>query len=213
MIKTKDELIEYIKADMIAIYGFEKKPSLFEKIYSLIIPVPWKFQILMRKAEYYSNSNKILNKLILSKIAKIRYQRYGAKCGFSIPLNIFGPGLCIGHIGTIVINKNVKFGANTRIQTSVNIGGFSRFNSNKKEWNKKNAPKFGNNIYIGPGAKIFGNIEIGDNVAIGANATVFKSIPNNSTVVGINNILLNKGSIDMLHYGDKKYIPNESYLN
>lgn len=44
-------------------------------------------------------------------------------------------------------------------------------------------PAIGDNVYIGPGAKIFGNIKIGNNVRIGANCVVFENIPDNATVV------------------------------
>ena len=43
----------------------------------------------------------------------------------------------------------------------------------------------GDNVYIGPGAKIFGNIRIGSNVAIGANCVVNEDIPDDAVVVGI----------------------------
>ncbi|WP_292389244.1 serine O-acetyltransferase [Methanosarcina sp. UBA5] len=86
--------------------------------------------------------------------------------GFTIPLNVFGPGLCIAHRGTIVINKDVRIGENCRIHACTNIG------SNRDDIS---APQIGNNVYIGPGAKIFGNITIADNIAIGANSVVNKS--------------------------------------
>lgn len=99
------------------------------------------------------------------------------KLGFSIPLNVFGPGLGIAHYGTIVVNGNAKIGANCRIHIAVNIGAS---NGSKK------APKLGNNVYIGPGVKIFGDITVADNVVIGANAVVNKSIDEEgSVVVGI----------------------------
>jgi serine O-acetyltransferase len=86
--------------------------------------------------------------------------------GFTIPLNVFGPGLCIAHRGTIVINKDTRIGENCRIHACTNIGtsrgGIS-------------APQIGNNVYIGPGAKIFGDITVADNIAIGANSVVNKS--------------------------------------
>lgn len=44
-------------------------------------------------------------------------------------------------------------------------------------------PIIGDNVYIGPGAKIFGGIQIGNNVRIGANCIVFQDIPDNATVV------------------------------
>ncbi len=48
------------------------------------------------------------------------------------------------------------------------------------------APQIGDNVYISPGAKLFGDIVIGDNVKIGANAVVNKSFPEgNCTLVGV----------------------------
>lgn len=50
-------------------------------------------------------------------------------------------------------------------------------------------PVLGNNVILAPGAKIFGNVKIGDNVFVAANSIVTKDIPNNSVVVGVNRIL------------------------
>lgn len=49
----------------------------------------------------------------------------------------------------------------------------------------------GENVYIGPGAKVFGKITIGNNVAIGANAVVTKDVPDNAVVAGIPSKILN----------------------
>lgn len=68
------------------------------------------------------------------------------------------------HRGTVVINKNARIGANCRVHVCVNIG----------DWNGA-APSIGDNVYIGPGAKIFGGIEIASDIAIGANVVVNKS--------------------------------------
>ncbi|MHC1757646.1 MAG: serine O-acetyltransferase [Methanosarcina sp.] len=87
--------------------------------------------------------------------------------GYSIPINVFGPGLCIAHRGTIVVNKDSRVGENCRIHACTNIGSGRD--------SILLAPKIGNGVYIGPGAKIFGNIEIADNIAIGANSVVNKS--------------------------------------
>jgi serine O-acetyltransferase len=86
---------------------------------------------------------------------------------YSIPINVFGPGLCIAHRGTIVVNKDARVGENCRIHACTNIG--------TGRGSRLQAPKIGNNVYIGPGAKIFGNVEIADNIAIGANSVVNKS--------------------------------------
>lgn len=52
-------------------------------------------------------------------------------------------------------------------------------------------PTIGNNVLIGAGAVVIGNIKIGDNVRIGANATVVKDVPSNTTVVPASSRLIN----------------------
>lgn len=60
------------------------------------------------------------------------------------------------------------------------------------------APHIGNNVYIAPGAKIFGNISIGNNVAIGANAVVNKSFGDNVTLGDIPaTVISDKSSFDI----------------
>ncbi len=98
----------------------------------------------------------------------------GLKMGFTIPKNCFGPGLCIAHYGLLVVNSKARIGANCRVHARVNIG----------EKDGK-APIIGDNFYIGPGAKIFGAIKIGNNVSIGANAVVNMTFPDNCLMTGI----------------------------
>ncbi|WP_283676433.1 serine O-acetyltransferase [Clostridium perfringens] len=88
------------------------------------------------------------------------------------------------HLNGIVINKNSIIGDNATIFHQVTIGA----NENGKDNDK--APKIGKNVYIGAGAKIIGDICIGNNVKIGANAVVTRSVGDNCTVVG-NNIIKN----------------------
>jgi serine O-acetyltransferase len=68
-------------------------------------------------------------------------------------------------------------------------------------------PILGDNVYIGPGAKIIGGIKIGNNVAIGANCVVTKNIPDNSVVVGIPGRVISQdgvtGYIDNIDYEPK----------
>ena len=96
------------------------------------------------------------------------------KLGFSIPINVIDQGLSIAHYGTIVISSNCKIGKNCRIHAGVNIGASG---------GSKAAPIIGNNVYIGPGAILFGDIRIGDNNTIGANSTVNKSFQENNCVI------------------------------
>lgn len=208
MISSKSDLLFYMEADLMA-RGWEKRVPIKERIFSFFVPSPWKFQRLLRKAEYYCNVGTVLSKKTLGNLFKLLSFRYGAKCGYTVPLNVFGPGLCLVHTGTIVISGRARFGSNVRIHVCVNVGAYSKFDEN---WIEDSAPKFGNNIFIGPGAKIYGPIEIGDNVAIGANAVINKSVPAHCTCAGVNTIVNATGSIDMLKYGDCTFTPEESYV-
>jgi serine O-acetyltransferase len=132
------------------------------------------FQILLRKAEYYENCRKdILGQLILVML-KVRLLRLSTNLGLTIPRHVFGPGLSIAHWGSIVVHPNVRIGKNCRIHSGVNIGVFNG-----------RCPSIGDNVYIGPGAKLYGGITVGDNVTIGANAVVNKDVPGNVTVGGM----------------------------
>lgn len=102
---------------------------------------------------------------ILWLLAKYKFRKISVKLGYSIPINVFGPGLSLPHRGNIIINPQTYIGKNCRIHVGVNIGA-----------HHDKAPRIGNNVYIGPGAIIFGDIEIADNCFIGANATVNKSV-------------------------------------
>ena len=133
----------------------------------------WEFLKSLRWLEYCENVKK---KQILGRVlwlfAKIRFRRISLKLGYSIPINVCGSGLSLPHIGNIIINPHVKIGKNCRIHVGVNIGA-----------HHDKSPHFGDNVYIGPGAIIFGDIYIADNVSIGANATVNRSVYEPNTVV------------------------------
>jgi serine O-acetyltransferase len=108
--------------------------------------------------------------------------------GISIPPKAcIGKGLLIYHFGGIVINPEVKIGDNCTLHHGVTIGNIHK-NINKSG----DAPVLGNNVYLGAGAKILGEITIGDNCKIGANAVVITSIPAGATAVGIPARITNK---------------------
>ena len=86
-----------------------------------------------------------------------------------------GPGLFIQH-GTAARIVVQRMGANCWVNQHVSIG--------HKGVNER-APIIGNNVRITSGAKIYGEITIGNNVTIGANAVVVKNVPDNCTVVGV----------------------------
>jgi serine O-acetyltransferase len=105
-----------------------------------------------------------------------------------------GPGFYIGHHGGIWIGP-VRMGSHCNISQNVTIGigGKGAF---------RGIPEIGDNVYIGPGAVLFGKITVGSNVAVGANAVLSKSTPENAVVVGnparIVNYEGSKGLIDLI---------------
>jgi serine O-acetyltransferase len=99
--------------------------------------------------------------------------------GISIPFTArIGPGLYIGHFGGIILSPETVLGENCNISQGVTIGQAGREG-------KQLTPIIGDRVYIGPGAKIFGGIKIGNDVAIGANAVVTKDLPDNAVAVGV----------------------------
>lgn len=189
MIKSKSDLKEYLNEDRKALGITRNRPlPLFNNIFHPI----WQYEILLRKAEYYHNNKSAINK-ILGMFFSYRLSMTGRKYGFSIPLNACGKGLNIAHIGPVVINNSAKIGNYCRIHVGVNIG--------TKAGSPNTAPTIGNNVYIGPGAKLFDAITIADNIAIGANAVVNKSfLEPNIAIAGVPAKKINdKGSKGLLY--------------
>ncbi len=112
-------------------------------------------------------------------LARFISDRGKRRTGIEIhPGAIIGNNFFIDHGTGIVIGETTIIGDNVTIFHGVTLGGTG------KEKGKRH-PTLGNNVYIGSGAKILGNITIGDNVKIGANSVVLKDVPSNSTIVGI----------------------------
>ena len=89
-----------------------------------------------------------------------------------------GKNLFIDHGMGVVIGETTIIGDNVTLYQGVTLGGTG------KEKGKRH-PTLGNSIVVGTGAKVLGNITIGDNSYIGANAVVIKDVPPNSTIVGV----------------------------
>jgi serine O-acetyltransferase len=94
------------------------------------------------------------------------------------------PGATIGrrcfidHGMGVVIGETTEIGDDVLLYQGVTLGGTG------KERGKRH-PTIGNNVVIGTGAKILGNITIGDHTKIGAGSVVIRSVPDHSTVVGV----------------------------
>ena len=94
------------------------------------------------------------------------------------PAATIGNGFFIDHGMGVVIGETTEIGDYVTLFQGVTLGGTG------KERGKRH-PTLGNHVVVGAGAKILGGIKIGDNVKIGANSVVLKSVPANSTVIGV----------------------------
>lgn len=125
-----------------------------------------------------------------------RHQQIRFGIGISYKTSI-GPGLYIGHEGGIVVSELAVIGKNCNLSHQVTIGVSRR-------GQRAGVPVIGDNVYIGPGAKLFGAIVVGDNVAIGANCVVTRDVPENGVVVGVPGRVIS-------YEGSQGYINNTEY--
>jgi serine O-acetyltransferase len=98
-----------------------------------------------------------------------------------------GTGVFIDHGTGVVIGETAIIGDGVVIYQGVTLGGTG------KETGKRH-PTLGNNVLVGAGAKILGNIQIGDRTSIGAGSVVLRDIPSDCTVVGIPGRVIRNGS-------------------
>lgn len=160
MINNKSDLIEYLNEDKRIMNTDRKKPSIHQ--------VCWKYLILLRKAEYYTN---VCGGGVLKKWYQFRLNALSIKTGIFIPINTFGKGLALPHYGTIIVNESARFGDYCVIQAGVNVSANVHG---------------GSYVYLAPGAKINENLTIADHVIVGSNCVVTHSVEyEGCTVAGV----------------------------
>ena len=131
------------------------------------------------KVKLYYKISHFLYKRKRFLIARLISEKAKRKTGIEIhPGATIGKNLFIDHGMGVVIGETCIIGDNVTLFHGVTLGGTGKENG-------KRHPTIGNNVFIGSGAKILGNITIGNNVKIGANSVILESIPDNVTVVGI----------------------------
>jgi serine O-acetyltransferase len=158
-------LKKFIKSDL---YRYTGKVDFKSFIKTYITTAGFNYLFWFRLTQKYNN---ILFKIIL--------KRKMIKFGIEIhPNTKIGYGFYIGHFGGIIINEKTIIGNNCNISQGVTIGQINR-------GEKKGTPTIEDEVYIAPGAKIIGKINIGRNSSIGANAVVVKDVSANTTVGGI----------------------------
>lgn len=97
--------------------------------------------------------------------------------GIELPRSArIGAGLYIGHFGGITISPGATIGQRCNLSNNITIGLSG-------QGERSGVPTIGNDVYIAPGARVFGRITIGHNVKIGANAVIHKDVPDNAIAV------------------------------
>lgn len=184
-IYTKQELRQILTADSANyqsqqgtrkwLYNISAKPSADQRSI-------WLYIKTLRKCEYYRT--RMEEKRPLAPLCYLFYlrrlRRLSYKTGFQLPLFVCGEGLTIWHWGSIIVNEKVRIGRNCTLYPGVLIGHKTVGGG---------CPQIGDNVFIGSGAKIIGDITIGNNVTIAANSIVTHDIPNNAVVVNTNQIM------------------------
>ena len=172
MIRSKEDLKFYLLQDKktLGIPNSQRSPHLYGNEL-------WKYLIALRYLEYYSNCHKSrMDRYKLTFFSRLHHY-WSVWLGYEIPINTFGYGLKLNHIGPIIVNPNARIGNFCDIHVGVNIG------QNKSP---QEVPTIGNNVWIGPGVKIYGKIVIADGIMIGANSVVNKDfLEPNITIAGI----------------------------
>jgi serine O-acetyltransferase len=132
--------------------------------------------VVLRFGQWCLRRHKLF-RLVLDPIYAVLELLIHILWGIAIPrATRIGPGLYIGHFGGIVVSSRAVIGRNCNLSQNITIGVSG-------EGSKRGAPVIGDNVYIAPGARVFGGITIGNNVKIGANAVVHKDLPDNTIAV------------------------------
>lgn len=189
MISTKEDLRFYLCADSFAL-GYKRYPHF------RLFKDNLRYERYLRLHEYFHNNNWKIPSLYFA----LRQYLLGRILGFSIPINVFDAGLRINHHGVIIINSGCQIGKWCDIHNCVNIGDNGYISDNGQVIHC--IPIIGDHVHICPGAKIFGEIRIGNNVVIGSNAVINCDIPDNCIVVG-NPVIIKEKKKRILSITDK----------
>lgn len=167
MIQTKEDLQEYIRADM----SVQPAPkSWFKRHRRKQI----RMKIFLRKSEYhFNNRNNGLHHKLLYLFWWTKCKRIQDSCCSEICLNVFGKGLTIWHNERIITNPNARVGDYCSITSGVVIA------QAHDEY-----PVIGDHVELMIDSKVLGGIHIANHVRVGASALVIKDINEPNVTVG-----------------------------
>lgn len=171
-------MFENIRKDLYAV--FERDPAASGKI-EVFLTYPGFHAVLLHRMAHWLWKREVP---VLPRVIS-HFSRF--LTGIEIhPGARIGSSFFIDHGMGVVIGETTIIGNNVTLFQGVTLGGTG------KEKGKRH-PTLGNNIVVGVGAKVLGNIVIGDNVKVGANSVVLESVPPDSTVVGVPGRVVKQG--------------------
>ncbi len=190
---TFSQYIYFVFSDLYRINCQTRVSSLVHKLFW---GEAFKYIFWMRTCRFLHGKNWL--KYTIFPLALLRLNHYRYKFGISIPFSAdIGPGFYIGHFSRIIVSPLCRIGKNCNISQGVTIGITNRGKN-------KGYPTIGDNVYIGPGAKIIGSVKVGNCVAVGANCVVTKDVPDNAVVVGVPGKVIS-------YDGSQGYVCNTDY--
>ena len=153
--------------------SIQKRDPAAKSLIEVILLYPGYHAILFHRIAH------ALYRINLYFLARLISQLARALTGIEIhPGAQIGKRLFIDHGMGVVIGETAIIGDDCLIYHQVTLGGMSAKN-------EKRHPTLGNNVMVGTGAKVLGNIHIGDNVKIGANCIVIKDVEAGKTIIGV----------------------------
>lgn len=159
------------------LYRVADKPGALALLRAVLFGHAFKYTFWMRTCAF--TRSRALLKFSLYPLARLMLHRYTYKFGIDIPFTTrIGSGFYIGHFCGIIVNEDCIIGKNCNISQGVTLGKANRGRN-------KGCPVIGDNVYIGPGAKIFGAVRVGNHAAIGANSVVTHDVPDHAVVAGV----------------------------
>lgn len=142
--------------------------------------------IAVFRASQWARSLPAVARILLAPVFLLANEHMKSAWGIAIGRNAtIGPGFYIGHHGGIVISSGAVLGRNCSVSQGVTIGVSG-------SGQRRGCPRIGDDVYVAPGAKLFGPITIGSDVKIGANAVVHRDVPSGETVVAPESIALTR---------------------
>lgn len=177
MIDTKVKLKGYLSFEKKLYQAIGYKGKLHSFLTKCEVGMLYSYIYVLRHDEFFSNTKGGL----FHKIGRLYYRRkhnlLGIRLGISIPINTFEKGLLIYHSQGIIVHKDARCGSNCKLH------GMNCIGNNGKGGGENNCPVIGDNLDLGVGAIVIGNVHLGDNTIVAANAVVCKSFDEDNQIL------------------------------